>query len=257
MRRTPRRDVPRMTPRRSAPEMVEDNRGIRERPREIRQIGDVRVIDPPLERQAVPAQIGVASPEAWIQEHMLREIGRLGGNHRTIRPRRAVTDAAKRCGLAAICASSTGRLGRPGEGRRCRRCRRRPASRRPAARAHRRDALHELGFANHFELVRPVGTVHRRALDEHRLSHIVRPGVGHELIEQVPVARPIPQVVVRIDDRKPRLERGLVGQRQPVLRLGPCCADASFGATPPSAPAAARPPSADFAARSRRPLRVM
>ena len=200
--------------------MIEDDRRIRERPREVRQVGDVRVIDPRFERQAVLAQVGVALPEAWIQEHVLREIGRLVGNHRAIRPRRAMTDAAKALGTRRDLRFEHRRdpVAEP-RGRRCRRCRPRPALAVAAARAHRRDALHELGFADDLELVWPVGAVHRRALDEHRLPHIVRPGVRHQLIEQVPVARPIPQVVVRIDDRQPRLQRRLVGQRQPVLRL--------------------------------------
>jgi hypothetical protein len=88
-----------------------------------------------------------------------------------------------------------------------------------ATRAHGRNALHELRLADHFELFRSVGTVHRRALDEHGLAHVMRPDILDKILKEVPVAGSIPQVVMGVDDRKPWLERGLVGQRQPVRGL--------------------------------------
>jgi hypothetical protein len=180
------------------------------------------VIDPAFERQSVVAQVGVASPEAWIHQHVLREIGGLVGNHGAIRPCRAVTDASKtlRAGRDLRLEHRRDPVAQPEVGG-ADDTRRHPRLAVPAARAHRRDALHELRLADHLELFRSVGPVHRRALDEHRLAHIVRPGVSYEILEEVPVARPIPQVVVRVDDWKRWLEGRLVGQRQPVRRPGP------------------------------------
>ena len=72
--------------------------------------------------------------------------------------------------------------------------------------------------------------------------------VRDELLEEVAVARPIPEVMVRIDDRKPRLERRLFGQAQPVLGLGalrrrlgrrvigPAVHDSGGGETPDGVP---------------------
>ena len=83
-----------------------------------------------------------------------------------------------------------------------------------------RDALYELGLADDPELFGTVGTIHRPALDEHRLTHVVPFGVRDELREHVPFRRAvghIPEMVMRVDDRQLRLERGLQSQPQPVL----------------------------------------
>ena len=63
-----------------------------------------------------------------------------------------------------------------------------------------RDALYELGFADNPELFRTVGTIHRPALDEHRLTHVVPFDVRDELREKVPFRRAvryIPEMVMR------------------------------------------------------------
>ena len=83
--------------------------------------------------------------------------------------------------------------------------------------AHGRNALHELGLADNSELFRTVGPIHRGALDEDRLAHAVLPGVFEQFLEQVAVARSVPQVMMRVDNRQLRFEGRLVGQCQPVL----------------------------------------
>ena len=76
-----------------------------------------------------------------------------------------------------------------------------------AAGAHRRDAVDELGLADRLHLDRPVGAVHRAALDEDRGRDVVAgAGVGQQLVQQVAMVGVIPQMMVRIDDRQVRLE---------------------------------------------------
>ena len=93
----------------------------------------------------------------------------------------------------------------------------------PATGALGRNALHELGLADHSELFRTVGPIHRGALDKDGLAHAVLPGVLEQVLEEVTVARAVPQVVVRVDDRQLRFEGRLVGQGQPVLGRAATC----------------------------------
>jgi len=81
-----------------------------------------------------------------------------------------------------------------------------------AARAHRRHAVHEFGFADRLEAFRPVGTVHRAALDENRRANVVS---GIEVRQQFGQ-----QIAHRAahDGRKAMLRRGPPGQqrRRPI-----------------------------------------
>ena len=151
---------------------------------------------------------------------MLREVRRLVGDHGAIAPCGSMTDTSKPLrardqvsledGLNAIAEPEVRRAhdGRGHSGLAV-----------LAAGASRSNALDELGLAYHFEFLGAAGAIHRRALDEHRLPHVVRLHVGNQLIEQVPVPRSLPQMVMRIDDGKTRLEGGLLCQRKPVRRL--------------------------------------
>jgi hypothetical protein len=46
---------------------------------------------------------------------------------------------------------------------------------------------------------------------------VPRAGVGEEIVEQIAPVRPIPQVVMRVDDRQLRLENRLAPAIEPVL----------------------------------------
>src|SRR2546422_10154725 len=113
----------------------------------------------------------------------------------------------KRCGLAAICASSTGGIRSPS----------------------RRSAVPTIPAATRVSPYRPLALIAAMPctnsvspttlnssgpsapyIDVHSMNTVWRT-----------LCRPIPQVVMRVDDRKPWLEGRLVGQRQPVLGLGP------------------------------------
>jgi hypothetical protein len=66
-----------------------------------------------------------------------------------------------------------------------------------AARAHRRRPVDELGFADRLHFSQAVGTVHRAALDKNRLGDFMAAAdVGEQLIEEKPVPRVVPQVMV-------------------------------------------------------------
>ena len=65
----------------------------------------------------------------------------------------------------------------------------------------------ELGLADRAERLGSVRAVARRALDEHRVHDAVSAaGVRFQLLEHVPVAAPVPQVVVRIADGQVRFQ---------------------------------------------------
>src|SRR5690606_35127565 len=86
-----------------------------------------------------------------------------------------------------------------------------------AALAHRGDAGDELDLADRPHLFRPVGAVHRVALLEHAGVEVVAGArVGEILVEQIAVAAPVPEEVVRVDDRQLRLDRRL--RRLPRLQ---------------------------------------
>ena len=197
-------------------EVVEDDDRVGERVREVGQVGDVGVIDPALEREPVGAQVRVAATELGIEEQMLGP-GRTPRHDGRLRPGGPVADAAEALGagrdlrLEHRCHAVTEeQVRRPHD-----------AGRHPgltvlAARAHGGDALHELRLAHDTELFRTVRPIHRGALDEHGLTDVVRVRVLKQLLQQVAVARAIPQMVVRVDDGQLRLQHCLVGQRQPV-----------------------------------------
>ena len=98
-------------------------------------------------------------------------------------------------------------------------------ARRPvgAARAHRRHAGDELGLAHGPHLLGARGAIHRMALDEDGGDDVV-PGadVVEELVQEIAVVGPLPQVVMRVDDGQVGLEdrlRRLLGEPGLVGRV--------------------------------------
>ena len=83
------------------------------------------------------------------------------------------------------------------------------------------DALHKLRLAEHSKLFGSIGAIHRTAFNEHRLTDIVPLRVRHQMLEEITLRRPrriIPQMMMRIDDRKFRLQWSFLCQRKPILR---------------------------------------
>jgi len=69
--------------------------------------------------------------------------------------------------------------------------------------AHRRHAGDEFGLAERFQLLRPLGAVHLAAfLKAGRDDVVTAPDIRQQIREQITVARPVPHVVVWVDDRQ-------------------------------------------------------
>jgi hypothetical protein len=86
-----------------------------------------------------------------------------------------------------------------------------------AAGAHGRDTIHEFGFAYVSQFHRPARPEHGARLHKHGGNDIVAAaGVGHQLVEQVAPIRPIPEMMVGIDDGQIGLEDGLVAAGKPI-----------------------------------------
>ena len=79
------------------------------------------------------------------------------------------------------------------------------------------DALHEFGFSHDPKFLGSVDPIHGRAFDKYGLPDVVLVGIVEQFLQQIPVARSIPQVVMWIDDREIRFEGWFNGLRQPVL----------------------------------------
>ncbi len=87
-----------------------------------------------------------------------------------------------------------------------------------AGRTHRRDAVDELGLAERFPLLRAVGAVHLAAfLETGRGDVVAAADIGEQVLEQIAVARPVPHVMVRVDDRQIGLDDRLAPAVEPVL----------------------------------------
>jgi hypothetical protein len=93
-------------------------------------------------------------------------------------------------------------------------------ARRPidAARRHRRDAVDELGLADRPQRLPTVRAVHGQALHEHGGRDVVAAAldVGDEFVEQIAPARPVPQMVMGVDDRQLRLQCRLAVAGEPI-----------------------------------------
>ena len=202
-------------------QVVQDDGGLGERPGQVSEFRNLGVVEPGVEAQAVPLQVRESRAERRIREQPWRRRVR----HRTARiPGRPVADPPKTIrtrrdvrlqrGSDPIAQREVHGTDDPGRGAEL------PIL---AARALRGDALHELCLPHRPQRLWPVGPIHGPALHEDRLPYVVRRGIRAQLIQQVAVTGPIPEVVMRIDDRQLRLDRRFARQRQPCrLRCHLC-----------------------------------
>ncbi len=85
-------------------------------------------------------------------------------------------------------------------------------------RAHRRDAVDEFRLSHRLERLRSRRPMHRPALHEHGADDVVPAiGIRQQVVEHIQPVRPLPQMVVRIDDRQFRLQDRLFAACQPVI----------------------------------------
>src|SRR5665213_2761458 len=91
-----------------------------------------------------------------------------------------------------------------------------------AAGAHRRDTVGEFDFADRAERLRPVGAIHRTAVDIDGADDVVTGGdIGRHFLDHVAQAAAIPQMMVRIDNRARGIDDFLGVLRKPVFaRIG-------------------------------------
>ena len=203
-----------------AAEVVEDDRLVRERPRQIGQLGNLRMVQPAVEGHAALAEFLEAGAEPGVREHPLPRRGMRVAHVVAGIPARSVPDPSEpRTGRSVRVENvADGRaevqVGVPDDGgaSSCRSV--------AAARAHRRDAVDELRLADGLQRLRPIGAVHRAAFHEHRGDDVVAAaGVGEQLVEQIAVLRVVPEVVVRVADRQLRLDDLLGDLRKPLIAV--------------------------------------
>ena len=73
-------------------------------------------------------------------------------------------------------------------------------------------------LAERAQFGRPVGAIHLAAFEKHRGADVVAAAqILDQVVQQIAVARPVPQMVVRVDDRAVGFERGFLGGGEPVL----------------------------------------
>ena len=192
-----------------AAQVVEDQRRVGEGGRQVGHVGQIGVQRPHLEGEPVAAQVRESAPEVGV-EQQVRAVRRLA---RDRVGRRAPPRDGRRPGSAAGWRRSAPRA-RP--------ARRRPAAGRPSPRSRPRCAAGpqrppalcaampctNSASPTGLSASGPSAAVHRVALDEDGLPHVVRRGVGHDLLDHVATAAgPIPEMVVRVDDRQVGLDR--------------------------------------------------
>ena len=86
------------------------------------------------------------------------------------------------------------------------------------------DSLDELRLANRTQLLRSPRPVHGTAFDEHRLLNLVAPVVASaqvlsKLVQEIPVAGPVPEVMVGVTDGQSGLQRVFWVLRKPGITL--------------------------------------
>ena len=200
--------------------MADDDVGGRERAGQVDRVGELRMEHPRVEGQPERGQAGEARAEVGL----LHEVRALGdgavADHVARVPGRRVAHAAKSAAAGADQRLEHGldpiaqrEIGEADDAR--------GDARRAvlAALAHRRDARDELGLAHRPHLDRAARAVHRVALQEHGRDDVVAGAeIGEQLVQQVAVVGPLPQMMMRVDDRQLGLEDRL-GRRLGEPRL--------------------------------------
>ena len=177
------------------------------------------MVEPGVEREAEPSERLEAGAEFGVGHQAARRtVGWVEDRGIGI-PCRDVADAAEAAAAGALVCGEH-RLDAVAEGqvRMADDAGRDPDGAVGAARAHGRDAVDELGLADRLHLLGPACAMHRARLHvDGRQDVVAGVGVGEEIVEQIAPVGPIPQMVVRVDDRQLRLEDRLAPALEPVL----------------------------------------
>ena len=202
--------------------MVQHDRCLREGARERDQPRDLMEVEPGVVGQAERREMREAGAEAGAVQHVLRRrVGRV--QHRRVGiPGRDVADAAETLSARTqmrlqhrthrIAEAQVSEADDAGAD---------PHIAVDTARAHRRDAVGELRLADRLHRFRPVGAVHGAGLHEDGGADVVAGAdIGEDFVQQITPARPVPEVMMRIDDALRGIERFLRGRGQPIRADG-------------------------------------
>ena len=200
-----------------AAEMIQHDFLGRAGPQQIREIAELRVIQPRFERHVVLGQPADTALEGGVAIQTLGRAGGRGGGDAGVEGA-GMADALEppaagrgmgfqgfvdRVPQQAIGLTDDPRAGAKGAVF--------------AGLALRRHGGHEFGFAYRLQRLRPVLAIGGAALNEHRRFHVVPGGhVGHEVFQQIPVRPRFPKMMMRIDDRLLGIENLLPQHRQPI-----------------------------------------
>ncbi len=200
-------------------DMVQADARLGKRQRKCGQFVDLRMVKPRIERQVQRCQTGKALTKRRIRHQAgRRRIGRVHQRRVGI-PRRDVADAAKASAAGADMRFQhrPHALTQPQVGVAYDACAHLGLA--VVARgAHRRDAVDEFGLTDRLHFLGTGGAMHRAALHEHGGDNVMPAvGVGQQIIQHIDPARPLPEMMVRIDDRQVGFQDRLAPPRQPVV----------------------------------------
>ena len=202
------------------PEVVEHDRRVWERARQVRELRDLRMVQPSLEAEVARGQLGEARPERRVQEKVLRgaAVGVPDGVAGV--PARGMADAAKPGAGRAV---GVEHLADPVTQHQVRVTDDAGADAVLAvasARGHRRHAVDELRLAHRHHGCRTAGPIHAGALDKHGADDVVPAAdVREHFVQQVAASWMVPEVVVGIADPSVRIEDGLLHAGEPSVAI--------------------------------------
>lgn len=96
------------------------------------------------------------------------------------------------------------------------------------SRRRRRHFEHRSGFAHWLQ---PVGTllrVHRGAFDVYTRSHVVAASIGQKIGDEIAAPGPVPETMMRIEDREVRLEGCFLPSCQPLRPRRDSCGKLAY-----------------------------
>ena len=213
-----------------APDMVQDDRRVGKRARQLDRVRKLRMVLPGFEAQSQLRKLREARAERRIAHRVRRHGARYETrDRRIVIARYAIADAAESAAADRQLRLQHVPHPRPQHEVGMADDRLGDAARSVSAGgAHRRDAVDEFDFAYRCHLTRAVLAVHRLAFQEHGRNDVVAAtDILQQLRQEIAAAmRCIPEMMVRIDDRQRRLQRRLTRAfRQPRPQIGVVAVD--------------------------------
>ena len=170
--------------------MAHDDRRRRERARQLDDIGELRMIEPGVERQAASGEPAEAGTEIRPLVEMRLHVGAAVADRVALVPAGRMAHPAKAAAAGAdvhfehrLDPLAQGQVGKADDAGGD------PGLAVAAAGAHRREPGDEFGLADRAQFGRAVGAVHRAAFEKHgRFDVVTGIDVGEQLVEQIAMA---------------------------------------------------------------------